>query len=107
MGAREHSHPAGYSRRAANAQCTASVSQLSGYPSKARCNSAEYGQAEGEGAKLTTDPRIRELARFNFRLFWGMVVDLDRMPVEIQAKHFALAEEQLQFLKSQGWLKDE
>jgi hypothetical protein len=56
---------------------------------------------------MALDDRIRALARYNFRLFWGMVIDLDRMPAEVQVKHLALAEEQLRWMENQGWLKPE
>ena len=54
---------------------------------------------------LGTDARVQALARFNWRLFWGMVIPLERMPAELQARHVAMAEEQLKWLEGQGWMK--
>ena len=49
--------------------------------------------------------RARQLARFNFRLFYHLPIEFERLHPDIQAKHLALAEELLQFLEGQGWLK--
>lgn len=51
--------------------------------------------------------REQELARFNFRLFWGLHVELASLSPAVQAKHLAMAREQLQWMETQGWLKPE
>ena len=51
--------------------------------------------------------RVRHLARFNYALFWKLPLPFERLTPEIQAKHLALAEEVLNFMRVNGWLREE
>jgi len=50
--------------------------------------------------------RIRQLAVFSYRLYWSSKFPFDRLGPDIQAKHLAMAEEVLNFMQGQGWIKE-
>ena len=51
--------------------------------------------------------RIHQLARFNFRLFYHLPIEFERLHPDIQAKHLAMAEEVLNFMQANGWIREE
>jgi hypothetical protein len=51
--------------------------------------------------------RIRQLAAFTFHLYWRLPIEFERLNREEQARHLAMAEELLNFMRGNGWIKDE
>ena len=56
---------------------------------------------------MALDDRARQLAVFNYALFWKLPLPFDRLTPDIQAKHLAMAEEVLNFMLANGWIKEE
>jgi len=51
--------------------------------------------------------RARQLAAFSYRLYWSSNFPFERLTTETQAKHLAMAEDVLNFMRANGWIKEE